>query len=85
VHVNCRECAARILVSGRSRGSSSASGVRLEGNVSIGGGAISFGPGGKLSFGPGGSVGFGPPRPSTFVCRICGHSAQYTSDEIYDD
>ena len=82
MYVTCKKCGSRIEVSGRPEGSTQTSNVRLEGDVRVEGGRISFGPGGKISFGPGGAVGFGKPQPSEFVCIECGHADSYMPDEI---
>ena len=84
MHVNCRKCGARIEVAGRPKGSTRTSNVRLQGNVRVEGGGISFGPGGSVSFGPGGSIGFGKPVASEFTCMECGHTDKYSADEIID-
>lgn len=84
MYANCKKCGAKIQVAGRTKGSTQTSNVRLQGNVRVEGGAISFGPGGSISFGPGGSISFGGPVPSQFTCIECGHSDKYTSDDIKD-
>jgi predicted RNA-binding Zn-ribbon protein involved in translation (DUF1610 family) len=84
MHVICKSCNHQIPVAGRPKGSTSLTNVRASGNVRIGDGRISFGPGGKISFGKGGGIGFGRPRPSTFMCPKCGNSHEYASDEIKD-
>jgi len=85
VYVVCKGCEAKIPVAGRPSGSTSLDGVSVDGPVSVEGSEVRFGPGGSISFGRGGSLGFGPPKPSRFVCRACGHSAEYRTDEILDD
>jgi hypothetical protein len=77
MHVTCKKCGADIAVAGRPSGSTQIQDVRLEGNVRVEGGRISFGPGGRIVFGEGGSIGFGEPTPSQFVCLECGHADRY--------
>ena len=84
MHVICKKCSGNIAVAGRPSGSTSLQNVHVQGDVRVGGGAISFGSGGRISFGPGGSIGFGAPRPSTFTCPSCGHVADYQPDDIKD-
>lgn len=85
MHVVCKQCSTRIAVAGRPAGSTSLQNVRVQGPVNVGRGGIGFGPGGSISFGPGGSVGLGGPRTSKFTCSACGHTADYSPDEIKDD
>lgn len=84
MHVVCKNCQAQIQVIGRPEGSTGLDSLRVEGNVSVSGGKISFGPGGKISFGRGGKIGFGPPKPSQFVCPECGHVDVYHPDEFIE-
>jgi len=84
MHVLCKNCGKQIAVAGRPGGSTNLDGVRLEGNVHVDGGSITFGPGGSIVFGPGGSMAFGPPPASEFECPRCGHKAKYESKEILD-
>lgn len=84
MHVICKKCGSKINVAGRPKGSTQTSNIRLQGNVRVEGGGISFGPGGSISFSPGGSIGFGKPKPSTFVCTECGQSDTYLPEEILD-
>jgi DNA-directed RNA polymerase subunit RPC12/RpoP len=85
MHVVCRNCSHRIPVAYRPDGSTRLSNVRTEGNVSIKGGKIAFGPGGKISFGKHGAISFGQPRPSTFACPKCGCTYEYQPEEIQED
>lgn len=84
MYVSCKKCKARIEVAGRPKGSTSTSNVHLQGNVRVEGGRISFGPGGSISFGPGGFISFGKPVPSEFTCIQCGHTDEYSPEEIED-
>lgn len=84
MHVICKKCGAKIVVANRPRGSTRTSGIRLDGNLRVEGGGITFGPGAKLVFGPGGSVSFGPPAVSEFTCMDCGHGDSYSADDIKD-
>lgn len=84
MHVVCKKCSGKILVSHRPEGATTISGVQTTGNVTVAGGKIAFGPGGKVSFGSGGQIGFGRPKPSSFTCMSCGHTAEYGSTEIVD-
>jgi len=86
MHVVCKSknCGAQIPIAGRPEGSTGLDNVRVQGNVNVSGGKVSFGPGGKVSFGPGGMIAFGPPKPSQFVCPECGHVDLYHPDEFLD-
>lgn len=84
MHVICKNCQNKIPVAGRPSGSTSVTGVRTQGNVSVEGGAISFGEGGSISFGPGGSIGFGAAQKSQFACSKCGSLFEYAPHEILD-
>ena len=84
MHVICKSCKAKILVSGKPGGGTNVSGVQVKGDVRIDGGSIAFGPGGSISFGPGGGISFGPPPASQFVCTACGHVDSYSPDEFVE-
>lgn len=84
MHVICKKCGHKIEVVGRPSGSTNIEGVRLEGNVRVDGGSVTFGPGGSIVFGPSGSMSFGPPSTSEFLCPKCGNIAEYSADEIAD-
>jgi hypothetical protein len=84
MHVICKNCKCKIVVSGKPGGSTNLSGVQATGNVKIDGGSISFGPGGGISFGPGGSISFGPPPKSQFVCTDCGHIDTYDPEDFIE-
>ena len=84
MHVVCKNCGSHITVSGRPKGSTQTSNVRLSGNVHVEGGAINFGRGGSISFGRGGSISFGKPISSTFVCTECGHTDAYLPEDIQE-
>jgi len=84
MYVVCKKCGSKIEVASRPKGSTQTKNVRLQGNVKVEGGGISFGPGGGIAFGPGGSIGFGKPIPSNFVCMECGHNDTYLAEDITD-
>ena len=83
--VLCKKCKAKIQVSGKPKGTTGVSGVRVKGNVNISGGQISFGPGGSISFGPGGGISLGPAQDSEFVCTECGHTDKYRPDDFIEE
>jgi len=84
--VICKSCKSKIAVSHRPSGGVSASEVKIEGNVRMKDGGLTFGPGGKVSFGPGGSIGFsGRPPKSSFTCTSCGSTHEYDAQDIKDD
>lgn len=84
MHVVCKHCDHEIPVAGKPSGSTNLEGVRLEGNVHVDGGSVTFGPGGSIVFGSGGSMSLGPPPESEFMCPKCGKSATYSADEIVE-
>ncbi len=83
-YVVCKTCSHHILVASKPKGSTSAQNIHLEGNVSMEGGKIGFGPGGKISFSRGGSIGLGRPILSTLSCPKCSSSHEYSVDEIIE-
>lgn len=82
MHVICKRCGSQILVANKPSGSTQLKNAKTGGNVNISGGSIGFAPGGSISLGPGGSISFGAPTPSNFICISCGHTDEYTADEI---
>ena len=84
MHVVCKQCKEPIAVTRRPEGSTNLSNVDLSGDVNAEGGKISFRRGGKITFRKGGMLGFGKPQSSTFTCSSCGHTADYSIDEILD-
>lgn len=83
--VICKKCNDKIPVATRPSGSTNTQGTRIQGNVRIEGGSISFGPGGSISFGPGGSLSLGGPVSSPFTCPNCRSRFDYLPEEILDD
>lgn len=84
MHVTCKKCGAGIRVAHRPTGSTQVHGIGTEGNVSVDGGVVRFGPGGRINFGQGGSIGFGPPAASQFTCLECGHLDTYLPQDFKD-
>jgi hypothetical protein len=58
--------------------------VNVTGNVNIGGGGISFGPGGSISFRPGGRIAFGGPSKIASNCTTCGEVFEYSAEDVSD-
>ena len=84
MYVVCKKCGVRMQIPAWPSGSNSLSNVHVGGNVNVGNGGISFGPGGSISFGPGGMIGFGGPPNAQIPCGRCGGVDEYRRDEVRD-